>query len=231
MIDADLINRIPALTSLPVEAKSDLARVAREVRFESGQRIFTLFRPPQDIILVLDGLAKLSGVAMNGIERIIYVFRPGDIVGSRVLLDKSPESSYEIVAMRKVFGAAISKPEFVEVGRRHPDLLVAVAGEFSRRLDHMTHRVLAAMSVEVPVRLSQLLLDFAGLGTEAEGGFVPLAYSLTHETMAQIIGASRPHTSTVLRDLEQVGAVKRRSRQGLLVHPDRLRGIVETESI
>ena len=94
----------------------------------------------------------------------------------------------------------------------------------------MTHRVLAAMSVEVPVRLSQLLLDFAGNHDDEGEGFVPLAYSLTHETMAQIIGASRPHTSTVLRDLERVGAVRRRSRKGLLIHPDRLREIVTEEA-
>lgn len=229
MLDVTEIDRIPALASLSAEAKSELAQVAREVRFDPGQRIVTLFRPLQDIIFVIEGLAKLSGVAMNGIERIIYVYRPGSIIGSRVLLDKSPESSFEIVAMQRVRGAAITKRDFLAVGRRHPDLLVAVTGEFSRRLDHMTGRVLAAMSAEVPVRLSQLLLDFASM-ERAESDFVPLAYSLTHETMAQIIGASRPHTSTVLRDLERIGAVQRRSRRGLLVHPDRLREILDAES-
>jgi DNA-binding transcriptional regulator GbsR (MarR family) len=38
--------------------------------------------------------------------------------------------------------------------------------------------------------------------------------------MAQIIGASRPHTSTVLRDLEEMGLVRRRSERGLLVRPE-----------
>ncbi|MFN2421395.1 MAG: Crp/Fnr family transcriptional regulator [Gemmatimonadota bacterium] len=230
MIDIELLGGIPAVAGLPQAVRIDIARVAREVHYDPGHRIFTLFRPPQEIIFVVDGLAKLSGVAMNGIERIIYVFRPGSIIGSRVLLDESPESSYEVVAMRKMRGVAISKPDFLDVGRRYPDLLVAVASEFSRRLDHMTHRVLAAMSVEVPVRLSQLLLDFAGHDDEGEG-FIPLAYSLTHETMAQIIGASRPHTSTVLRDLERLGAVRRRSPKGLLIQPDRLREIVTEEAL
>jgi CRP-like cAMP-binding protein len=231
MIDIAHLDAIPALAEVPREAKADLSREAREVRYEPDQRIYSLFRPPQEIIFIFEGLAKMTGVAMNGIERIIYVFRPGEIIGSRALLDKSPESSYEIVAMRKVRGAAISKPAFLEIGRRYPDLLLAVTGEFSRRLDLMTHRVLAAMSVEVPVRLGQLLLDFVGHDVGEADGFVPLAYSLTHETMAQIIGASRPHTSTVLRDLEQLGAVRRRSRKGLLIHPDRLRDIVSEEAV
>jgi DNA-binding FadR family transcriptional regulator len=45
--------------------------------------------------------------------------------------------------------------------------------------------------------------------------------------MAQIIGASRPHTSTVLRDLEGYGAVQRRSGRGLLVRPSELKRIVD----
>ena len=225
-----MIEGIPALASLSAEAKTDLAAVMREVHHEAGQRIVPLLRPPQELITIRDGLAKLSGIALNGVERIIYVYRPGEIIGSRVLLDESPEASYEITAMRRLSGFAISRNDFLEVGRRHPDLLMAVTGEFSRRLDLMTRRVLAAMSVEVPVRLSQLLLDFAAEAPDPEG-FVPLAYPLTHETMAQIIGASRPHTSTVLRDLERVGAVRRRSRKGLLVHPERLQEIVSSEAL
>ena len=75
------------------------------------------------------------------------------------------------------------------------------------------------MSEEVPVRLGQLLIDFAAPGTADLEEFVPLSYPLTHEAMAQIIGASRPHTSTVLRDLEEMGLVRRRSERGLLVRP------------
>jgi CRP/FNR family transcriptional regulator len=232
MVTTDLIDRVPGLRVLPVAAKADLAEVAREVRYPKGRPIYPLLRAPQEIVMLLEGLAKMSGIAVNGVERIIYVYRPGEIIGSRVLLETSPEASYEVTAMRPVKGLAVSRADFLAVGRRHPDILMAVTAEFSRRLDYMTRRVLAAMSVEVPIRLSQLLFDFASQGgSEEQDGFVPLAYSLTHETMAQIIGASRPHTSTVLRDLEGMGLVKRRSRRGLVVHPERLSEILQSEGL
>lgn len=231
MVDEKLVENVPVLSALSETARKDLAEVAREVRYRADERIVALLKPPTELIMVLEGLAKLTGVAFNGLERIIYVYRPGDIIGSRVLLEESPESSYEVIAMREVHGLAISGRDFLALGRRHPDLLVAVTGAFTRRLDYMARRVLAATSVEVPVRLSQLLLDFRGAPSDGDQGFVPLAYSLTHETMAQIIGASRPHTSTVLRDLEHVGAVRRRSGKGLLVNPQRLNEIVSEEAV
>jgi len=128
--------------------------------------------------------------------------------------------------MRPVRSVAVSKQDFLRVAEEHPALLMAVTREFSRRLAGLTSRMLAAMSEDVPVRLGQLLIDFASPGAEDLEEFVPLSYPLTHEAMAQIIGASRPHTSTVLRDLEELGLVRRRSDRGLLVRPSRLAQMV-----
>ncbi len=226
MIDRDLLDRIEALASLPAEAKAALAEVGREARYAKGRSIYPLLKAPQELVLLVEGLAKMTGIAVNGVERIIYVYRPGEILGSRILLEESPEASYEVTAMVPVRAIVVSKQDFLSCGRRPPELLVQVTSEFSRRLDEMARRVLSAMSSEVPVRLSQLLLDFCCAPGADGSGFLPLAHPLTHETMAQIIGASRPHTSTVLRDLEERGAVRRRSRHGLLIHPGRLREIV-----
>jgi CRP-like cAMP-binding protein len=226
MIAPELLSGVPVLAELSTATREDLARVAREVEFRAGERIVPLIKPPQRVLFILDGLVKLVGVSMNGVERIIYVFRPGDITGSRVLLDESPEAAYEIVAMRPVRAIAVNKQDFLRVAEEHADLLMVVTREFSRRLTGLTSRMLAAMSEDVPVRLSQLLIDFAPPGAAELDELVPLSYPLTHEAMAQIIGASRPHTSTVLRDLEEKGLVRRRSDRGLLVRPARLARMV-----
>ncbi len=229
MIDLAYLEDVPALAEVPRDALRALAERARDVEFEPDERIVPLLEPPARLLFIHDGLAKMVGVSANGLERIIYVFKPGDITGSRVMLEETVEASYEIIAMTEVHAAAVSKRDFLRVGEDHPDLLMAVTRAFTRRLDHMTARMLAAMSAEVPVRLSQLLLDFAatreGVDPDEIDSLVPLTYPLTHESMAQIIGASRPHTSTVLRDLEEREAVRRRSQKGLLVRPATLREI------
>jgi CRP-like cAMP-binding protein len=227
MISPELLKGVPVLAGVPGRALEDLARAAREVEYGAGDRIVPLIKPPQQLLFILEGLVKLVGVSVNGAERIVYVFRPGEITGSRVLLDVSLEAAYEIVAMQRVRAIAVSKHDFMRVAEDHPELLIAVTREFSRRLAGLASRMLAAMSDEVPVRLGQLLIDFAAAGEEEE--FVPLSYPLTHEAMAQIIGASRPHTSTVLGDLEGRGLVRRRSDRGLLVCPSRLGQMIRGE--
>lgn len=229
MIDPSTLKGVPGLEGVPTDARSALAERMRETSFEEDERLVPLLNPPARFLFLTEGLAKMVGVSTSGIERIVYVFRPGEITGSRILLEESAESAYEIVAMEPVRALAISKRDFLAVGERHPEVLVAVTRAFSHRLDRLTSRILAAMSAEVPVRLSRLLLDFADEGGTSD--FVPLAYPLTHESMAQIIGASRPHTSTVLRDLEEEGAVRRRSEHGLLVRPSELERIARNGAL
>lgn len=230
-VKIDTIQEARPFASLPAPAREALAERAREIDFSEDERLVPLGQPPQRLLVVIEGLVKLVGVSANGHERILYVHRPGDVVGPGVLLDNPPRD-HEVAAMCDGRALALGKRDLLIVGRSHPSVILALAREVSRQLSTMTERMMAATSTEVPVRISRILLEFAdGQGGEESGELVPLAHPLTHEIMAQIVGASRPHTSTVLRDLEDLDAVQRRSRRGLLVRPNRLQQIVETGDI
>jgi len=225
-VSVETLSASGPLADLSGPTRQAIAEYAREIEFRSGERLIPLGQPPQRLLILTEGLAKLVGISINGQERILCIYRPHDMVGPSVVMD-SLENEHEVAAMSSGRALALSRRDLLIIGRSHPSLIMALAREVSRQLVAMTARVMTATSAEVPVRLSQLLLDFAdGHGADGEG-FVPLAHPLTHESMAQIIGASRPHTSTVLRDLEGRGAVQRRSGRGLLVRPSRLQTIVD----
>ena len=215
-----------SLAELTPPARLALGETARLVAFRQGERLIPWGEHPQRLLILVRGLAKLVGVTVNGQERILNIYRAHDMVGPGVLMDYS-ESQHDVMAMSHIQALAISRRDLLILCRSHPSLLMALSQEVSRQLAAMTTRVMTVASQEVPVRLSQLLLEFADSNGSCRDAFVPLAYRLTHETMAQIVGASRPHTSTVLRDLESHGAVQRRTSSGLMVRPLRLRQIVE----
>ncbi|HET6639127.1 MAG TPA: Crp/Fnr family transcriptional regulator [Gemmatimonadota bacterium] len=223
-VSPQMLSDCRTLSDLSPATLEAISEYARQAEFRQGERLIPLGQPPQRLLILTEGLAKLVGVSISGHERILSIYRPHDMVGPGVLMD-SLENEHEVTAMSRVKAVAISRRDLLIIGRTHPSLIMALAKEVSRQLVAMTERVMTATSAEVPVRLSQLLLEFAD-GNGADEVFVPLAHPLTHESMAQIIGASRPHTSTVLRDLEGFGAVQRRSGRGLLVRPSRLRQIV-----
>ena len=221
MVTRELLLTSPALRELRPAALDAIAERARTIEFRRGERVAGLIDPPRRLVFLLAGLAKLSAPTVDGRERIVYVFRPGDIVGSRVLLGQTLEAQYEVVAMTRLSGVVLDLVEFQAVAEEHPEVLIAVTQALTRRLDRLTARLMGVMSEDVSMRLCRWLLDFVDVRENATEQFVRLAHPLTHETMAHIVGASRPHTSTVLSDLEKGGIVKRQ-RRDLLVNPQRL---------
>lgn len=216
-----------SLAELTPPARLALGEATRLVMFRPEERLIPWGESPQRLLILTQGLAKLVGVAVNGQERILTIYRVHDMVGPSVLMHCS-ENQHDVIAMSAVQALAISRRDLFILCRSHPSLLMALTQEVSRQLAAMTMRVMTVASHEVPVRLSQLLLEFADGNGARRDAFVPLAHRLTHETMAQMVGASRPHTSTVLRDLERQGAVRRRTSSGLQVRPVRLRQIIES---
>lgn len=210
------------MARLSIEARTLLAEAGREVRLATGERIVSIAKPLTDILILMKGMAKLVGVTETGVERILYVYRPCEIIGSRILLDQSPESPFEVVVMQDVHMLAIPKTRFVAIANDHPELLESVTKVLLKRVHRLTSWMLAAMSADASQRLSKLLLDFADGAQVTADVFVPLEYSPTHETLAQLIGASRPHTTTLLKELEMEGAVRRLKPRGLAVHRDAL---------
>jgi CRP/FNR family transcriptional regulator len=219
----------PTLRNVPDSALNQLATRAHEVRFEDGERLIPLIDPAPHLGVLLEGLAKLVGVTIEGEERIIYVYHPGDIYGEQLFIQESGIDDYEVVAMGRVRTVVFAIEDFLEVGADHPTLLIGVTRALCLRLDQMNDRLMAAMSDDARIRLSRLLLDFADHEGRPSSAFVALRHPLTHETMGQIIGATRPHTTTVLKTLEEEGAVKRQGQKGLIVRPSRLSEIVSRQ--
>jgi CRP-like cAMP-binding protein len=215
----EMIDRCPAFRDLSVEARRTLARCCSLVEFAAEERVVPVTETLARILIIIEGRAKLVGLAEGGVERILYVYHPGDVIGSRILVQESTESPFEVVAMGRVLAATFPRRQFMAAAREHPDVFTSVTRLLLQRLDDLSRWMLAAMSSDATMRLAKLLLDFAVDHEAPPGTFVSLKYPLTHETMAQIIGASRPHTTTLLRDLEGRGLVRRLRPRGLLVSP------------
>jgi CRP-like cAMP-binding protein len=222
----EMIDRCPAFRDLTLEARRALARCCGTVEFVAEDRIVSVTESLRRILIVVEGRAKLVGLAEGGVERILHVYHPGEVIGSRILLPDGAESPFEVVAMGRVLAAAFPKREFMAVAREHPAVFSSVTSLVLERLDRLARGMLAAMSTDATMRLAKLLLDFAVDHEAPPGTFVSLKYPLTHETMAQMIGASRPHTTTLLRDLQERGLVRRLRPRGLLVAPSGLAGLL-----
>ncbi len=223
MVDRGALAGIPALAGATREALTALSRHAYAVSFRPEQRVISRYNPARRLIFMGKGLAALEGVSVGGKQRIACLYRPGDVIGSRFLIDTS-DSGHEVVALTDVEGIAIKVGDLERIGLVYPQILFGLTRSFVRRLDSLMNRLLCCTTDEVPVRLGGVLLD---LSNEGHGAWRPLDHRLPHRVLAEIVGASRPHVSAILGELEESGAVRRGGRaNSLQVCPDQLREMI-----
>lgn len=213
------------IAKLPQRVRDRLAEKGRDVSFGPGERLLSLMEVPQRLLILEEGLAKLTGVTVDGKERILYIFYPGDIVGLHMLMKENEPSTFQVVAMSRVRSFAISNRHFLAAAREHPEIYQLMTRVLRRQLDRLAASMLEMTSSDGILRLTRLLLDLVP-GEELGCASLALSDTPTHETMAQIIGVSRPHTSMLLSQLERRGAIQRLKPRGLLLRPAELQQVL-----
>ncbi|MGH7563394.1 MAG: Crp/Fnr family transcriptional regulator [Gemmatimonadota bacterium] len=213
------------LKNLPERARDRLTGTGREISFDAGERLISLMDISCRLLILEEGFAKLTGVTADGKECILYIYRPGEIVGLHMLMKEKQPSTFQIVAMGHVRSLAISNRDFLAVAREHAEVFQLMTRVLRYQLDRLSSSMLEMTSNDAIQRLARLLLDLVPDDTRG-GTTVTLSRTPTHETMAQIIGASRPHTTMLLGELERRGAIQRLKPRSLLVRPAELQRVL-----
>lgn len=213
----------PGLTPEDLEA---LAAVAIERTRASGERLATFLRPDRSLVRIEEGLAALRGFDEDGTQWTLAFLGPGSWFDASALTREGLHV-FEVVAMTPTRAWMTDWKALTEVARSRPAIAIAVARSMSSLTVLLAQTTLESRGEDVRHRLERLLLEFVPPGDAASEEPVALGYPFTHQELAQAVGASRPHTSFVLGELEGLKAVVRRGQRQVLVRPRRLRELVE----
>ncbi len=85
----------------------------------------------------------------------------------------------------------------------NPSVAWALLQELSKRLRRADEKIGGLVLLDVPGRIARLLLDLA-----EEGGGTTIDKVLTHQTIAQMIGASRETVSRSMKDFQESGLIR-----------------------
>jgi len=193
----------------PGERDRAIASCVRK-RFHRGEQVFSTGDRPEFLYLLEEGHVRLVSLEEDGAERILHVFKPGDLFGEILLsVERRP---FDAVAVDDVRVAIMSRATFL--GFLQSSLLCAL--NFIRLMSDRlltTERDLAALSrTWARPRLVHLLLKLANnLGEPTPQGTL-ITVPLTHETIANMIGASRVRVTTYLNGLRRDGILSKRGR-------------------
>lgn len=207
MRTVDFLATIPLLKGLAPDQIARFAELARERTYPRGTVIVFEDDPGDSMFIVRTGRVKVVRVGEDGREVILGLLGPGEYFGELSLIDGQPRSAH-VIAMEDAQLIVLRREDFRRRVEESPAVAWALLGELSRRLRRADEQIGSLVLLDVDGRIARLLLDAA-----AESGGTTIQKRLTHQTIAQMVGASRETISRALRQFQKRGLIAVQRRQ------------------
>jgi len=209
METVDFLATVPLFSGLDRETLSEFAAITREKAYPKGSVILFEDDPGDSLFVVRQGRVKVVLVGEDGLEVILGVLGVGEHFGELSLIDEQPRSAH-VIAMEDAQMLVLRREDFKARVERSPAVAWALMQGLSRRLRRADEKIGGLVLLDVPGRIARLLLDAAD-----ESGSDRIEKPLTHQTIAQMIGASRETVSRAMKDFQESHwiAVERRQIQ------------------
>ena len=188
--------------NLPPAALKGLAAITSAASYPKGATLFVEGQNPRGVFIVCTGRVKLSTSSADGKTLILRVADPGEVLGVAETLSGKPYQATADV-LDPTQANFIPRGDFLSFLREHGEAALRVAQQLSE--DY--HLALSEMrtiglSHSAAQKFARFLLDWSE-GREEENGAVRLKLTLTHEEIAQMIGASRETVTRLFADFKK----------------------------
>ncbi len=196
---ADFLGTVQLFSGLDRVELQHFADLTREKFYPRGSVILFEDDPGDALFVVRQGRVKVVLIGEDGREVILGVLGVGEHFGEMSLIDDRPRSAH-VIAMDDAHLLVLRREDFRRRVESSPAVAWSLLTELSRRLRAADEKIGGLVLLDVPGRIARLLLDLA-----TEGGGDAIEKSLTHQTIAQMIGASRETVSRAMKDFQDAG--------------------------
>src|SRR4051812_462399 len=195
----DFLSTVLLLSGLDRAELERFGDLMREKFYPRGSVILFENDPGDSLFVVRQGRVKVVLIGEDGREVILGVLGVGDHFGELALIDDRPRSAH-VIAMEDSHLLVLRREDFRNRVESSPRVAWSLLTELSRRLRRADDKIGGLVLLDVPGRIARLLLDLA-----EESGANAIEKTLTHQTIAQMIGASRETVSRAMKDFQDAG--------------------------
>jgi len=206
------INTNKLFSALPEEKRAAMASMLRPVNIKKKSFIYSMGDSAEKIYILKEGRIKITRLTEDGKELTIDILEPGDIFGEMVIAGESErETSAE--ALEDSFICAIGKQDFERFIAENPGVSMGITKWFGSRLRRVENRLENLIFHDVRSRLLTLFDDLAGKYGEETPDGKKITIHLSHQEIANLIGATRETVTLELNNLKREGRLIIKDRE------------------
>ncbi|MEE8263361.1 MAG: cyclic nucleotide-binding domain-containing protein [Gammaproteobacteria bacterium] len=198
-----MLQNIPLFSNLEQKELDALSSHAVTKTYPKNSVIINEGDRTDSMYVIMSGRVKIVLTDENQKEVIIDIQHAGDYFGELALLDEAPRSA-SVKTMENSTFLIISKHQLQKCLREHPEIGIGLIRGLAQRLRATTGNVKSLALLDVYGRIARTLLQLAN----EEDGRQVISDKLTHQNLANMVGASREMVSRIMKDLADGGYIK-----------------------
>jgi CRP-like cAMP-binding protein len=220
----DLISASPLFAGLSQIAYEEIARRARPRTFARDEVLFLQGQAVQSLALLRSGSVKITQLAPNGNEVILWMYGVGAAVGA-ISDPMSRQHTCTARAMEQSTALVWEYATLQGIIRENPQIGRNISMILAARLNELEERFREVATEKVAKRIALALLRLLKhIGKTVHGG---VEVSLSREELAQMTGTTLFTASRVLSKWGQMGFVQPRRESVLVCDRNRLELVSE----
>jgi CRP/FNR family transcriptional regulator len=182
------------------------------------------------IYYVVSGRVKIYNLSIGGKEIIYWFCNPKDLFGLAELCGAE---------MRAVFAEAvedtqtltINKINFVELINNNPQISLYFMRLYGSRIRQAHETIRDLVASDVPSRLAQLLIKLSQISGELDCDRIMLKNKLTHQELANMIGATRTTVTEIINHFKRDGLIKYDSGKITILNLKQLTELIDSSDL
>lgn len=172
--------------------------------YRKEEVIFLQARPADAVFYVMKGKIKIVVASKQGKEAVVGLLGPGEFFGEGCLIGQ-PLRLATAKAMMDSEVMRVGKAEMIRVLQNEPAFAAFFMTHLLTRNSRIEEDLVDQLFNSSEKRLARTLLMLANFGKE--GGPQPITAKISQETLAEIIGTTRPRVSHFMNKFRKLGFI------------------------
>lgn len=199
------------LETMSEEEMQSINELVVDNTIKKKQPIYLAGEPSENLYFLKKGRVKITRLDESGKEFTLTLLEPGEIFGELGLFDDSPRET-SAVALEDSIICMMRRQDFEKYSSNKPELNFKLSKMMGLRLRHIENRIEDLLFRDVPSRIARLLLRLLGEHKRETKHGARINIKLSQQELANLIGATREMTSSVLNSFKRDGFIKIESK-------------------
>lgn len=192
----------------PRELIEELEKLCSLRDYRRGEVIYLLGDPSDSVYIVKQGRVKLFLSSQTGRKLTLSLLGPGEPFGEEALAGEQTRRLTAEVLEDSVI-CAIEKGKLLDLVLEKPQLALKMMELLGQRLLQIQDKLEDMLFKDTEVRLARILLELTDEYGKRKGEGIEIDFRLTHQELADLVGAARERVTAVLNRFEREGILRK----------------------